>query len=52
MGMLDVKSAGAVAPHMIERRSGSIVITASVNGLEAGQRTAHYVAAKPGRHRG
>ncbi len=42
------KSAKAVAPHMIERRTGSIVITASVNGLEAGQYTAHYVAAKHG----
>lgn len=42
------KSAKAVAPHMISRRSGSIVITASVNALEAGQFTAHYVAAKHG----
>jgi SDR family mycofactocin-dependent oxidoreductase len=42
------KSAKAVAPHMIGRGSGSIVITASVNGLEAGQYTAHYVAAKHG----
>jgi SDR family mycofactocin-dependent oxidoreductase len=42
------RSAKAVAPHMIERGSGSIVITSSVNGLEAGQQTAHYVAAKHG----
>jgi NAD(P)-dependent dehydrogenase (short-subunit alcohol dehydrogenase family) len=42
------KAAKAVAPHMIERRSGSIVIAASVNALEAGQFTAHYVAAKHG----
>ncbi len=42
------KSAKAVAPHMIERRTGSIVIIASVNALEAGQYTAHYVAAKHG----
>jgi SDR family mycofactocin-dependent oxidoreductase len=42
------KSAKAVAPHMIERRAGSIVIIASVNALEAGQYTAHYVAAKHG----
>ncbi len=42
------KSAKAVAPHMIERRRGSIVLIASVNGLEAGQFTAHYVAAKHG----
>ena len=42
------KSAKAVAPHMIERRAGSIVLIASVNALEAGQYTAHYVAAKHG----
>jgi SDR family mycofactocin-dependent oxidoreductase len=42
------RSAKAVAPHMIERRSGSIVLIASVNALEAGQYTAHYVAAKHG----
>ncbi|RYF61106.1 MAG: NAD(P)-dependent oxidoreductase [Comamonadaceae bacterium] len=42
------KSAKAVAPHMIERKSGSIVITSSVNGLEAGANYAHYVAAKHG----
>ncbi len=38
----------AVAPHMIERGSGSIVVTASVNGLEAGPGYAHYTAAKHG----
>jgi SDR family mycofactocin-dependent oxidoreductase len=42
------KSAKAVAPHMIERGSGSIVITSSINGLEAGMNFAHYVAAKHG----
>lgn len=42
------KSAKAVAPHMIERQSGSIVITSSVNGLEPGQNYAHYVSAKHG----
>lgn len=42
------KSAKAVAPHMIERLSGSIVITSSVNGLEPGPAYAHYVAAKHG----
>lgn len=42
------KAAKAVAPHMIERGSGSIVLISSVNGLEAGQFTAHYVAAKHG----
>jgi len=33
------KSAKAVAPHMIERQTGSIVITSSTNGLEAGLNT-------------
>ena len=33
---------------MIERRSGSVVITASANALEAGQYTARYVGAKRG----
>ena len=42
------KSAKAVAPHMIERKIGSIVITSSANGLEPGDRYAHYVSAKHG----
>lgn len=42
------KSAKAVTPHMIERGSGSIVITSSTNGLEPGVNYAHYVAAKHG----
>ncbi|PKZ66030.1 SDR family mycofactocin-dependent oxidoreductase [Gordonia terrae] len=42
------KSTKAVAPHMIERQSGSIVITSSVNGLEPGMNYAHYVATKHG----
>ncbi|MFZ2177042.1 MAG: mycofactocin-coupled SDR family oxidoreductase [Rhodococcus sp. (in: high G+C Gram-positive bacteria)] len=42
------KSAKAVAPHMIERQSGSIVITSSVNGLEPGVNYSHYVASKHG----
>ncbi|AFA75147.1 putative oxidoreductase, short-chain dehydrogenase/reductase family [Gordonia polyisoprenivorans VH2] len=42
------KSAKAVAPHMIERQSGSIVITSSVNGLEPGMNYAHYVSTKHG----
>lgn len=42
------KSAKAVAPHMIERETGSIVVTSSVNGLEPGVGYAHYVAAKHG----
>ncbi len=40
------KSAKAVAPHMIDRQTGSIVITSSINGLEPGPNYAHYVAAK------
>ena len=42
------RSAKAVAPHMIERRSGSIVMISSVNGLEPGPNFAHYTAAKHG----
>jgi len=42
------KTAKAVAPHMIERKTGSIVITSSVNGLEPGAQYAHYVSAKHG----
>ena len=42
------KSAKAVVPHMIERQTGSIVITSSVNGLEPGQNYAHYVSSKHG----
>jgi SDR family mycofactocin-dependent oxidoreductase len=42
------KSAKAVAPHMIARGSGSIVITSSTNAWEAGLNYAHYVAAKHG----
>jgi len=38
----------AVAPHMIGRRSGSIVITVSINGLEPAAGIAHYTAAKHG----
>jgi SDR family mycofactocin-dependent oxidoreductase len=42
------RTAKAVAPHMIERGEGSIVTIASVNGLEAAPRFAHYGAAKAG----
>lgn len=38
----------AVTPHMIARRSGSIVVTSSINGLEPGRGNAHYAAAKHG----
>lgn len=42
------RSAKALAPHMIERQSGSIVITSSINGLEGGANYAHYTASKHG----
>jgi SDR family mycofactocin-dependent oxidoreductase len=42
------RTAKAVAPHMIDRRFGSIVITVSINGLEAAPGVAHYTAAKHG----
>ncbi len=42
------KAAKAVAPHMIERESGSIVITSSLNGIMASPIYAHYVSAKHG----
>ncbi|MBF4769350.1 mycofactocin-coupled SDR family oxidoreductase [Nocardioides agariphilus] len=32
--------------HMVERLSGSVVITSSVNGVEPGQSIAHYTASK------
>jgi SDR family mycofactocin-dependent oxidoreductase len=50
--MLDINITGvfhavrAVAPHMIERQSGSIVLTSSTNGIEGGQNYSHYAAAK------
>jgi SDR family mycofactocin-dependent oxidoreductase len=40
------RSAKAVAPHMIERQSGSMVLTSSVNGFQPGYQLAHYVATK------
>ena len=40
------KTAKAVAPHMIERGSGSIVVTSSINGLEPGSGYSHYISAK------
>ncbi|MGV0807999.1 mycofactocin-coupled SDR family oxidoreductase [Mycolicibacterium setense] len=42
------KTAKAVAPHMIERNSGSIVMISSMDGEEAGDDYVHYVAAKHG----
>ena len=40
------KSAKAVAPHMISRQAGSIVMTSSSNAFEPGPSWAHYVATK------
>lgn len=42
------RSAKAVAPHMIERREGVMVLTSSVNGFQPGYQLSHYVAAKHG----
>jgi SDR family mycofactocin-dependent oxidoreductase len=42
------RTAKAVAPHMIERRSGSIILTSSTNGQEGDPNTMHYVASKHG----
>lgn len=42
------RSAKAVVPHMIANGSGSIVVIASVNGLEPGLNFSHYVSAKHG----
>jgi SDR family mycofactocin-dependent oxidoreductase len=52
--MIDVNLTGvwrtlkAVIPGMIEQARGAIVVTSSVNGIEAGAGYAHYVAAKHG----
>lgn len=42
------KSVRAVAPHMIGKRSGSIILTTSVNAREPLANMTHYVAAKHG----
>lgn len=42
------KSCRAVAPHMIERRTGVILITSSIAGLKGLANQAHYCAAKHG----
>jgi SDR family mycofactocin-dependent oxidoreductase len=52
--MLDVnltsvwRTLKAVGPVMMRQRSGSIVLTSSVNGVEANPGSAHYTAAKHG----
>jgi SDR family mycofactocin-dependent oxidoreductase len=53
-GVIDTNLTGvwrtvkAVVPSMIENGGGSIVLTSSVNGYEAGGGMTHYVAAKHG----
>lgn len=42
------KSCKAVVPHMIERRTGVILITSSIGGLKGLANQAHYCAAKHG----
>lgn len=42
------RSAKAVAPHMIERKTGAIVMTSSIRGLLPGMNYAHYVTSKHG----
>ncbi|WP_029429772.1 mycofactocin-coupled SDR family oxidoreductase [Blastococcus sp. URHD0036] len=42
------RSMTAVAPHMIERGSGSMVLVSSVNGLRGNAGAAHYAASKHG----
>jgi SDR family mycofactocin-dependent oxidoreductase len=52
--MIDVNLTGvwrtvkAVTPHLIERRSGSIVMTGSTNAIMPGYDYAHYTASKHG----
>jgi SDR family mycofactocin-dependent oxidoreductase len=52
--MIDINLTGvwrtlkAVVPAMIRGRGGSIILTSSVNGFEAGAGMTHYVAAKHG----
>lgn len=52
--MLDINLTGvwktlrAVVPNMIANKSGAVVLTSSINGLEGGANYAHYVAAKHG----
>lgn len=38
----------AIAPHMIERQQGSIILVSSVSGVEGATGLAHYIAAKHG----
>jgi SDR family mycofactocin-dependent oxidoreductase len=42
------KAVKSVAPHLIERKSGSVVVISSVNGIEPAQTYAHYISSKHG----
>jgi NAD(P)-dependent dehydrogenase (short-subunit alcohol dehydrogenase family) len=42
------RTAKAVAPHMMERESGSMILTSSMNGIEGGWNTSAYVSTKHG----
>ena len=42
------RSMKAVLPHMMGRKSGSMVLISSINGVEPGPNYAHYTAAKHG----
>jgi SDR family mycofactocin-dependent oxidoreductase len=50
--MMDINAGGvwrtikATVPHMMEQKSGAIVLTSSVNGLEGALNYVHYVASK------
>lgn len=52
--MVDVNLSGvwrtvkAATPHMIKNRSGSVIITSSINGLEGAANYAHYISSKHG----
>ena len=52
--MVDVVLSGpwrtvkAAAPHLLARGSGSVILTSSVNGLEAGPNYAHHTPAEHG----
>jgi NAD(P)-dependent dehydrogenase (short-subunit alcohol dehydrogenase family) len=52
--MMDINLTGvwhalkAVAPTLIKQRSGSIILTASVNGVEGQPGSSHYTASKHG----
>jgi len=42
------KTLRAVTPHLIDRKTGVVVLISSINGLEGGPRYGHYTASKHG----